>query len=129
MRTLDLQQLRGPMLKFFRSLIALALSALTLAFASIALAQNTDPNNDTGLHAYETYDGARENINLGSGNVFVSLPLLTLRGRNGHNYSVSLMSNSQSWSPSAGWVNKNLGMVVMRKGNIYFHPSGIVNPA
>ena len=58
-------------------------ACLIILFAIGGQAQNTDPNNDTGLHSYETYDGARENANLGTGNLFVSVPLLTLPGRNG----------------------------------------------
>lgn len=87
-----------------RLLLSASLSFAALIFFTFpARAQNPDANNDTGMHSYETYDGARDNINLGSGNVFASVPLLTLRGRNGHNYSVGLISNSQSWSWGPGW--------------------------
>lgn len=114
-------RLRAPI----HTLLSLSM-LLGLSLVKATQAQNLDPNNDTGVHAYETYDGARENINLGSGNVFVSIPLLTLPGRNGLNYSVSLMFNSQSWSPSLGWVNKNLGMVLTRTGDVGFHPTASI---
>lgn len=110
----------------------LFLSICLFSFVSVLQAQNSDPNNDTGFHPYETYDGARENISVGSGNVFVSVPLLTLPGRNGHNYVLRLTSNSQAWSwaqTAGGWTSGGLGMVVTRTAAIYFRPTGSVSPA
>ena len=110
-----------PARSFATCLILYTLLGLSLLTGSQA--QTSDPNNDTGIHPYETYEGARENINLGAGNVFVSVPLLSLPGRSGHNYLVSLISNSQTWSPISGY-GQDVGMVLTRPGSIYFHPSG-----
>lgn len=102
-----------------------------LAAAAVLLlvrAQAQISPNDTGTHDYETYDGAHESVSLGSGNLFVSVPLLTLPGRNGLNYSVSLISNSQSWYFNGGWQNNGLGMIVTRTGAVDFHPGGVVYP-
>jgi len=110
-----------------RIAVRILLSICFLSLVSMVQAQNSDPNNDTGIHPYETYDGARENVNFGSGNVFISVPLLTLPGRNGHNYTVSLISNSQTWTTNAkqggNWVNNSVGMVVTRTGAISFGPT------
>lgn len=108
--------------------VVVCISAVVLLFQVSSQSQNTDPNNDTGTHAYQTYDGARENVSVGSGNVFVSISLLTLPGRNGHNYSVGLISNSQTWSFSPIMENFNIGMVVTRTGAIIFNAHGVVNP-
>ena len=106
--------------------LAVAVISVAVLF-SISHAQNSDPNNDTGIRPYETYDGVRENINLGTGNVFVSVPLLTIPGRHGHSYSVTLTSNSQTWSPNSGGYPQNLGMVF--SDGFWFHPTGVINPA
>jgi hypothetical protein len=87
-------------------------------------AQSTIPASDTGVHDYQTYDGEHENVSLGSGNVFVSIPLLTLPGRKGMNYSVGLNFNSQSWSFNGGWTNLNIGMVATHTSEVSFHPGG-----
>jgi len=55
--------------------------------------------NETGIDPYETYDGTRENINLATGGLNLSIPLLKLPGRNGFDYSVSYAYNSQFWVP------------------------------
>jgi RHS repeat-associated protein len=60
---------------------------------------NTDFATDAGVKPFETYDGARENINLGTGNVNIALPLVNLPGRNGHDFKPSLSFNSQHWVP------------------------------
>ena len=106
---------------------SLFVAVILLSIASHA--QNTDPNNDTGTHPYQTYDGTRENISVGSGGVSLSIPLLTLPGRKGHNYSVGLIANSQTWSSSPIWQNLNVGIVVTRTGAIAFNPHGVINPA
>lgn len=106
----------------------LAVAVLSVVVSvSISHAQNSDPNNDTGIHPYETYDGVRESINLGTGNVLVSVPLLTIPGRHGHNYSVTLTSNSQTWSPNSGGYPQSLGMVFSSSFSV--HPTGVINPA
>lgn len=113
-----------------RSCVSCVVSLVSI-FMSLLIgsqAQTFDPNNDTGVHQYETYDGARENVNVGAGNVFISVPLVTLPGRNGHNYSLSLISNSQAWSWAPGWQNLDAGMLVSR-GYISVHPSGVTQPS
>lgn len=64
-------------------------------------------------------------MNLGTGSVFVSVPLLTLPGRNGLNYSVSLVSSSQAWN-LAGNSTASIGMYLTRTGAVTFKPSGSI---
>jgi RHS repeat-associated protein len=71
------------------------------AFLSIVLVQahgqNADPTVGFGLVPYQTYLGESENINLGTGNVHIKIPLLKLPGRNGHDFELYLSYNSQMW--------------------------------
>lgn len=90
-------------------LVLFVYTALGLVGVRQAHAQNSDPTLGAGIQQYSTYEGVRENINLGTGNVMVSVPLLTLPGRNGLNYSVGLIANSQSWAPTT-WINKDLNL-------------------
>src|SRR5450631_1045995 len=53
--------------------------------------------NDTGVRAYTAYSGARENVNLTNGNLNVSIPLISLPGRDGHNFTLSLLYDSKNW--------------------------------
>jgi len=81
--------------------------ASSLLFAAllnlITLAQNVTTSaphqeNDTGLKAYATYDGNRENINLSNGNLNINIPLLNLPGRNGHDLNLTLQYDSKNWT-------------------------------
>ncbi len=66
-----------------------------LVIASPAFAQ--DPAlMENGNHPEETYDGIRENVNLATGNVNLSLTLLKLPGRNGLDYLLPMNYNSSS---------------------------------
>ncbi len=78
---------------------------------------------DTGANNFQSYDGEHETVNLGTGNVMVSVPLLTLPGRNHLDYSVGLVFNSHNWAFSNEvWFNDNLGMVVTRTGAVALIP-------
>src|SRR5713101_6493371 len=54
-------------------------------------------SNGLGLQPYQIYDGARENINVGNGNLYLTLPLASLLGRDGHDLNVSMNYNSKAW--------------------------------
>src|SRR5947207_829335 len=69
---------------------------LSLAMVSLSWGQ-TDPSYTNGMIAYHTYLGGAENINLGTGNVSVQLPLLHLPGRNGHDLNLTYSYNSNIW--------------------------------
>jgi len=109
----------------FRSKQALFLTFAFLLLLSMSFGQNSAL--DTGIHDFETYDGAHEDVNLGTGNVVVRVPLLALPGRNGHNYSVWLLSNSQALAFYG--TSSPLGMTVEHTGRIHFSPGGVVYPA
>ena len=55
------------------------------------------PQNATGVQEYNPYGGAHENINLATGDLNLQIPLVTLPGRNGHNFSLSLVYDSKIW--------------------------------
>lgn len=77
----------------------------SVAASAIAQVAPTDPNLDTGIKPYETFDRAQENVNIGSGNLEVEIPIYHLPGRAGHDYTVSLTYNSQNWTPVASPVS------------------------
>ena len=106
-----------------RSLLAVSLSiALFLLTLIPAVAQTAPPAPpDLGARPYETYDSARENVNLATGNLYVSIPLLALPGRHGHDYSVSLEYNSQTWAPLGSLGSTWTGMPFLR----VMHPTGV----
>ena len=84
-----------------------------LVIASPAFAQ--DPAlMENGNHPEETYDGIRENVNLATGNVNLSLTLLKLPGRNGLDYVLPMNYNSQVWylpnSNPSGWAIPSRGI-------------------
>src|SRR6266436_6486158 len=57
-----------------------------------------EPQYGYGTLSGYTYLGNQEQINLGTGNLRVHIPLLTLPGRNGFDYSPGIDYNSQIWS-------------------------------
>ncbi len=97
---------------FSRILIA---SCLLAPFPLSVLAQSSPPTvnpaNDTGVNPYETYEGNRENINLSSGNVNITIPLLTFPGRNGLDYPLALHYDSKSVWQLRDFVDPNTGIV------------------
>ncbi len=102
-----------PFTRLF-SRILLASSLLALSPLSV-LAQSSPPTvspaNDTGVNPYETYEGNRENINLSSGNVNVTIPLVSFPGRNGLDYPVALHYDSKSVWQLGYFVDPNTGIV------------------
>src|SRR5580693_3100361 len=72
------------------------------SIASSVSAQTTfspDLTNDTGVKPWEQYDGANEKVNVGGGNLSITIPLIDLPGRNGQDLKLALTYNSQHWSP------------------------------
>src|SRR2546426_12756358 len=56
-----------------------------------------DANNATGVQAYNLYSGTRENINLATGNLNLTIPLVSLPGRAGNTLDVALEYDSKIW--------------------------------
>jgi RHS repeat-associated protein len=89
--------------------IKLALYALAVVLLAASPSQlnaqstpnSVGPTNETGVQPYGPYGGAHEDINLGNGNLNLQIPLLSLPGRNGHNFSLSLHYDSKIWEPSS----------------------------
>ncbi|MCU1284062.1 MAG: repeat protein [Acidobacteriales bacterium] len=85
-----------------RKRFQLAAQILMLLFSSGWMLSQSAPqakgaDQDTGVRPYVPFGGANENINLTNGNVSLAIPLVHLKGRNGHDLSLSLYYNSKSW--------------------------------
>jgi hypothetical protein len=65
------------------------------------------PSNDTGTNPYGSYSTDAGNVNLSNGNLSLSIPIISLPGRNGLNYSFSLQYDSKTWTPSASYPGPN----------------------
>ncbi len=82
----------------FRLIVSLVLS---LNFANVGVSQTVpaqvDPSNLTGIMPYNSYGGTRENINLGTGNVNLRIPLVSLPGRGGFEFPLELVYDSKIW--------------------------------
>jgi RHS repeat-associated protein len=85
----------------------LALFLLTgmVPLLSFGQASQVTPSNDTGVKPYTTYTGAQENINLSNGNLNLRIPLVSLPGRNGHNFPIALQYDSKMWTPHVSYSN------------------------
>jgi RHS repeat-associated protein len=83
--------------------ITFSLMHLCIAFAllSTAVAQNNDPSVSYGTVPYQTYLSDKEAINPGRGTLAVTIPILKLKGRNGHDFNSNLVYNSRIW-----WVQQ-----------------------
>lgn len=83
-----------------RPLRPLFLVAL-LSTAVLAVGQTTSKqlgaSNDTGIQPYGIYSGAHENINLANGNLSIQIPLVSLPGRAGHGFTLTLQYDSKNW--------------------------------
>jgi RHS repeat-associated protein len=81
-------------------LACLRIAPIAMSFVVLSIcacAQTPDPGIGAGVFPYQTYLGEHENINLGTGNLNVQIPLLKLPGRDGHDFALNLTYNSQIW--------------------------------
>src|SRR6266498_2875400 len=67
-----------------------------------AVPTEINAGNATGIQAYNLYGGVRENINLATGGVNLSIPLVHLPGRNGMDLDLSLVYDSKIWLYTPG---------------------------
>jgi RHS repeat-associated protein len=75
-------------------------AVLPILLLSFAQGQSgTDQSVSYGIVPLHTYLGGNENIDVGTGNVHIQIPLVRLPGRNGHDYVSYLRYNSQIWHP------------------------------
>jgi hypothetical protein len=70
---------------------------LSLARTVAAQTSQSPPNDQTGVAAYQSFGGQRENISLATGNLNLQIPLLTIPGRNGHDMTIALEYDSTIW--------------------------------
>jgi hypothetical protein len=77
-------------------ILAASILLLILWLPTPTRSQGTAPPL-VGYYPYQTYDGAKEDINLASGNLTIRLPLIKLPGRNGHDLDFAWTYNSQIW--------------------------------
>jgi len=81
------------------SLLSIALFVLMASVA--AETRYVDSKNSTGTSPFGSYEGTMENIDLRNQNLNIVIPLFTLKGRNGLDYSVVTYYNSnyRVWQP------------------------------
>src|SRR6266436_4459000 len=95
----------------FRSLLKiLSLPLALISYSPLAHAQSAPPtqitpSNDTGTNPYGSYSTDAGNVNLSNGNLSLNIPLISLPGRNGTNFTLGLQYDSKIWTPSASYVN------------------------
>src|SRR6266436_8249083 len=93
-----------------RATMLVAISFLT-SFGSASLrAQSAPPtqitpSNETGTNAFGTYSTDAGNVNLTNGNLSLSIPIISLPGRNGLNYTLAVQYDSKIWTPSASYAS------------------------
>ena len=87
------------------SILSFAVLFLTVSplLGQTAQPNSVNTNNASGVMPYVPYAGARENINLPTGNVNVQVPLISLPGRNGHDLNLSMTYDSKIWQLSGFW--------------------------
>jgi RHS repeat-associated protein len=88
----------------FAALVGFTLSVGLAApplLAQTAPATQITPSDDTGTKPFGTYFTGAGDVNLTNGNLSLNLPLVSLPGRNGHNFVLSIQYDSKIWTPSA----------------------------
>jgi RHS repeat-associated protein len=91
--------------RFLRAAAWLLLTVAVPICAQLPSAIPTDlsPNKDTGIRPYVPYGGTHENINLTNGNLHLTIPLVHLPGRNGHEFDLSAEYDSKIWNIDIGY--------------------------
>src|SRR6267143_1382555 len=105
------------------ALAGFALSAGLAApplLAQTAPATQITPSDDTGTKPFGTYFTGAGDVNLTNGNLSLNLPLVSLPGRNGHNYVLSIQYDSKIWTPSAAFSNTGQDITYTWKGEQRF---------
>src|SRR6266403_5881549 len=82
------------------SLLLVGLGA-PLLHAQPAPPTQITPSNDTRTNPYGSYSTDAGNVSLSNGNLNLNIPIVSLPGRNGHNFVLALQYDSKIWSPSA----------------------------
>jgi YD repeat-containing protein len=83
-----------PMTARLRMQWACALFYFGLAAPGVAQSLNSQDNS--GIQPFQTYSQDKESVNLATGSLNLSIPLLHLPGRAGHDVDVALSYNNQS---------------------------------
>jgi hypothetical protein len=86
--------------RLLRFLVLVGLATIGIVHRGMAQDAPAPPwtGNTTGVQPYGTFDGVMENISLGTGDLNLSIPLLSLPGRHGLNLTVNLIYDSNIWS-------------------------------
>jgi len=89
-------------MKFTLRIICGFFAILVIAYCSPSISAQATPTeftsgNDTGVRPFTAYSSSQENINLTNGNLDVTLPLVSLPGRDGHGFTLSIMYDSKNW--------------------------------
>src|SRR5260221_611589 len=93
-----------------RATILVVFSFLASLGAASSRAQSAPPtqitpSNETGTNPFGTYSTDAGNVNLTNGNLSLSLPIISLPGRNGLNYTLAVQYDSKIWTPSARYAS------------------------
>lgn len=92
----------------FDSFLHLVAVTIVLLFSAVTVIAQTseiagDPQVDSGVHPYGTYDGAHVNVSLATGNMSFCIPLVSLPGRHHHDLNIPLCHNSQFKEPGGAY--------------------------
>ena len=75
------------------------LSLLLLASLSLACIAQTNPNLETGIKPYGSYDGGSfDSVSLTNGNLSLNIPIFDYPQRGGLKATVRLIYNNKGWS-------------------------------
>src|SRR6266436_6520112 len=111
----------------FAALVLFVLSsglATPALFAQTAPATQITPSDDTGTKPFGTYFTGAGDVNLSNGNLSLSLPLVSLPGRNGHNFVLAIQYDSKIWTPSSAISNTGTDITYTWKAEQRLPPVG-----
>jgi RHS repeat-associated protein len=92
-------------LSFTLLVACLLVGAPTRLGAQSAPPTRITPSNDTGTTPFGSYSTDAGNVNLSNGNLSLNIPIVSLPGRNGMDFNLSVQYDSKIWTPSAQFVN------------------------
>src|ERR1700730_8283145 len=96
-------RVRSP-LKFLSVALVLA-SYMPFARGQSAPPTQITPSNETGTSPYGSYSTDAGSVNLSNGNLSLSIPIISLPGRNGLNVPLTIEYDSKIWTPSASYAS------------------------
>jgi hypothetical protein len=99
----EIQMTSAVRLPIRQIFLVLGMVLTSLMLVSTGAAQAPLPSNpqvDSGVHPFGTYDGVHDLVSMGSGNLSFCIPLVSLPGLIRHDLNIPLCYNSQFEQPS-----------------------------